>query len=92
MAQEACQWYPTTEWTANFDQKCCQLSPTRCRDPSEIAWGKSGADYICEATGVFTDTAKVDKWFRRNCNDVLSRECTAMEKADVWAYLKALKP
>ena len=40
----------------------------------------------------FTDTAKVDKWFRRNCNDVLSRECTAVEKADVLAYLNALKP
>ena len=40
----------------------------------------------------FTDTAKVDKWFRRNCNDVLSRECTAIEKADVLAYLNALKP
>lgn len=40
----------------------------------------------------FTDTAKVDKWFRRNCNDVLSRECTAIEKADVLAYLTALKP
>ena len=38
----------------------------------------------------FTDTAKVDKWFRRNCNDVLSRECTAIEKADVLAYLNAL--
>ena len=40
----------------------------------------------------FTDTAKVDKWFRRNCNDVLSRECTAIEKADVLAYLNALNP
>ena len=40
----------------------------------------------------FTDTAKVDKWFRRNCKDVLSRECTAIEKADVLAYLNALKP
>ena len=43
----------------------------------------------------FTDTAKVDKWFRRNCNDVLSRECTAVEKADVLAYVSsfnALKP
>ncbi|MBD9393817.1 DUF1924 domain-containing protein [Acidovorax sp. ACV01] len=40
----------------------------------------------------FTDTAKVEKWFRRNCNDVLSRECTAVEKADVLAYLSALKP
>ena len=29
----------------------------------------------------------MDKWFRRNCNDVLSRECTAVEKADVLAWL-----
>lgn len=36
---------------------------------------------------VFTETAKVDKWFRRNCKDVLSRECSAAEKADVLAYL-----
>ncbi|WP_180682931.1 DUF1924 domain-containing protein [Tepidicella baoligensis] len=35
----------------------------------------------------FTDTAKVNKWFKRNCSDVLSRECTAAEKADVLAYL-----
>jgi cytochrome c553 len=40
----------------------------------------------------FTDTAKVDKWFRRNCKDVLSRECSAGEKADVLAYLINLKP
>jgi len=40
----------------------------------------------------FTDTAQVDKWFRRNCKDVLSRECTAVEKADVLAYLLSLKP
>lgn len=41
---------------------------------------------------VFTDTAKVDKWFRRNCKDVLQRECSAGEKADVLAYLISLKP
>ncbi|PUE50375.1 cytochrome C [Limnohabitans sp. 2KL-1] len=40
----------------------------------------------------FTDTAKVDKWFKRNCKDVLSRECSAQEKADVLAYLTSLKP
>ena len=38
----------------------------------------------------FTETAKVDKWFRRNCNDVLKRECTAAEKADVLAWLLKL--
>jgi len=40
----------------------------------------------------FTDAAKADKWFRRNCKDVLSRECSAAEKADVLAYLLSLKP
>lgn len=40
----------------------------------------------------FTDTAKVDKWFRRNCKDVLQRECTAVEKADVLAYLIGVQP
>ncbi len=39
----------------------------------------------------FTDAAKVDKWFRRNCNDTLSRLCSAQEKADVMAWLLALK-
>ena len=39
----------------------------------------------------FTDPAKVDKWFRRNCKDVLARECTAREKADVLAWLINLK-
>ncbi|MDZ4123678.1 MAG: DUF1924 domain-containing protein, partial [Hydrogenophaga sp.] len=40
----------------------------------------------------FTDAAKADKWFRRNCKDVLSRECSAAEKADVLAYLLSLQP
>ena len=39
----------------------------------------------------FTDAAKVEKWFRRNCKDVLSRECTAREKGDVLAYLQSLR-
>jgi len=39
----------------------------------------------------FTDTAKTEKWFRRNCNDVVGRECSAAEKADVLAWLLTLK-
>ena len=39
----------------------------------------------------FTQTATVDKWFRRNCNDVLGRACTAQEKGDVLQYLLSLK-
>lgn len=39
----------------------------------------------------FTDSAKVEKWFRRNCKDVLARECSAAEKADVLAWLITLR-
>ena len=39
----------------------------------------------------FTDSAKTEKWFRRNCNDVVARECSASEKADVLAWLISLK-
>lgn len=39
----------------------------------------------------FTDTARTDKWFRRNCKDVLGRECSALEKADVLTYLNSLR-
>lgn len=35
----------------------------------------------------FTDPAKVAKWFKRNCADVLERACTPQEKGDVLAYL-----
>jgi mono/diheme cytochrome c family protein len=38
----------------------------------------------------FTDAAKAEKWFSRNCNDVLGRPCTAQEKGDVLAYLLSL--
>jgi hypothetical protein len=39
----------------------------------------------------FTDPAKVEKWFRRNCKDVAGRECSAAEKADVMAWLTSLQ-
>jgi hypothetical protein len=38
----------------------------------------------------FTSTAKVEKWFARNCNDVLGRACTPVEKGDVLAWLLSL--
>ncbi len=35
----------------------------------------------------FTDAAEVAKWFTRNCNGVLGRECTPVEKGDVLTFL-----
>lgn len=39
----------------------------------------------------FTEPKKVEKWFKRNCGDVLDRECTALEKGDVLTYLLTIK-
>lgn len=39
----------------------------------------------------FTRVSKVEKWFKRNCNDVVGRACTAQEKGDVLAYLLTIK-
>lgn len=38
-----------------------------------------------------TDLAKTERWFSRNCRDVLARECTAQEKADFVAFLVGVK-
>lgn len=35
----------------------------------------------------FSSLAKVEKWFRRNCTEVVGRECSAAEKADFVQFL-----
>lgn len=38
-----------------------------------------------------TNGRKVEKWFTRNCRDVVARECTPGEKADVLAWLASVR-
>jgi len=39
----------------------------------------------------FTDPVKVEKWFGRNCKDVLERACTAKEKGDYIQFMLSVK-
>jgi mono/diheme cytochrome c family protein len=39
----------------------------------------------------FTDQGKADKWFDRNCKQVLARVCTARERGELLAWLLTLK-
>jgi cytochrome c peroxidase len=41
--------------------------------------------------GRFTDPGKVEKWFRRNCTEVVGRECSAAEKADFIAFVMGVR-
>lgn len=38
-----------------------------------------------------TDAAKAEKWFGRNCKDVVGRTCTPAEKADFAAWLISIR-
>ena len=39
----------------------------------------------------FSDPAKVEKWFGRNCKEVVGRACTPAEKADFVAYMSEVR-
>ena len=39
----------------------------------------------------FADPAKVEKWFGRNCKEVVGRACTPGEKADFVAYMSEVR-
>ncbi len=39
----------------------------------------------------FTDAAKVEKWFKRNCKEVVGRECSAGEKADFIQFILSVR-
>ena len=72
-------------------------SCTTCHTDNPKAAGKTRAHKPIEPLAPvanrerLTDPAKVEKWFKRNCKDVLARECTAQEKADFVAFLIAVK-
>jgi glyceraldehyde 3-phosphate dehydrogenase len=41
------------------------------KDPGSIPWGKAGADYVCESTGVFTDQKKAELHLGGGCKKVI---------------------
>jgi hypothetical protein len=68
-------------------------SCTTChtKDPTAEGRTRAGKSIAPMAVSVtpdrFTDPAKVEKWFARNCSTVLGRACTPAEKGDVISYL-----
>lgn len=68
-------------------------SCTTCHGDSPRSVGRTPAGKSIEPVAVsvsparYTDPAKVEKWFRRNCTEVLGRECTPLEKGDWLTYV-----
>lgn len=79
--------------THGSEWSCASCHTRKPTDPGRHA--KTGKDIAPLAPSAnpqrFTSASKVEKWFRRNCNDVLGRPCSAREKGDVLAYLLSLR-
>jgi mono/diheme cytochrome c family protein len=53
-----------------------------------VVTGKTVRPLAVAANGErFSDPAKVEKWFGRNCKEVVGRACTPAEKADFVAFM-----
>ncbi len=71
-------------------------SCTTCHTQNPAALGQTRAGKQIKPMAVsmnpnrFTDAAKVEKWFRRNCHTVLGRACTPKEKGNIITYLSSL--
>ena len=68
-------------------------SCTTCHGATPFSSGETRTGKVIEPMAVsktparYTDPKKVAKWFRRNCNSVLGRECTSQEKVDFLSYM-----
>jgi hypothetical protein len=74
------------------DWSCASCHTADPRGPGRhAATGKAIAPLAPAANPErFTTASTVEKWFRRNCNDVLGRACTPLEKGDVLTWLLSL--
>lgn len=74
-----------------------KISCMTCHTANPKAEGLSRANKVIDPLAPvanqerFTDMAKVEKWFKRNCNDVLERECTITEKGNFTKYMMSIK-
>ena len=68
-------------------------SCTTCHTKSPANAGQTRAGKAIDPMAVsvspdrFTDMAKTEKWFGRNCSSVLGRECTPQEKGDFISFM-----
>ena len=88
-AERGAAFYAATQAGGKPDTPSC----TTChgaapRDAGRTRAGKEIAPMaVSQTPDRFTDAAKVEKWFGRNCNSVLGRDCSAAEKGDFITYL-----
>ena len=75
--------------TGKPDTPSCTTCHTT--DPRKIGQTRAGKDIEPMAASLspkrYTDQEKTEKWFGRNCKNVLGRDCTASEKGDFITFM-----
>lgn len=83
-------WQKTFNYNGEFSRRSC----TSCHTKDLSAVGKhvkTGKEIKPMAplsnAERYTDSKKIEKWFKRNCLWTMDRECTVQEKANLLVYL-----
>ena len=88
-AQRGAEFWATAHAGGKPDTPACISCHTR--DPTAEGQTRAGKAIapmaVSKTPDRFTDPAKVEKWFTRNCKTVLGRPCTAVEKGDFITFL-----
>lgn len=67
---------------------CTVCHGSRPQDTGQTRVGKTIEPMaVSKNPARYTDQANVEKWFTRNCQEVLGRACTAREKGDFLTYM-----
>ncbi|MFB3819324.1 MAG: DUF1924 domain-containing protein [Candidatus Methylomirabilales bacterium] len=88
-AERGAAFYRTTHKGGKPGTSSC----TACHGSDPQGRGQTRAGKAIEPMAVsknptrYTSRDDVEKWFTRNCNDVLGRACTAKEKGDFLTYM-----
>ncbi|MBI2414166.1 MAG: DUF1924 domain-containing protein [Deltaproteobacteria bacterium] len=91
-AEDGKRFFATKRKHSKGEERSCSTCHTN--DPRQK--GKTVVGKVIEpmAQSVnkerFTDPKKVEKWFKRNCEWVLERECTPKEKGDFITFMTTM--
>jgi hypothetical protein len=67
---------------------CTTCHTTDARKAGQTRAGKDIEPMAASANpNRYSDQAKTEKWFGRNCNNVLGRDCTPLEKGDFITFM-----
>jgi hypothetical protein len=87
-AERGASFYRATHQTKEGPTACATCHGASPQDRGQTRLGKA-IDPIAVSRNParFTDAENVEKWFKRNCGEVLGRACTAAEKGDFITFM-----